>query len=63
MGKMIYNRQQLLDDLADLKAEYQHARRCGNTQAMALCVTDMTAIHTMLACQNNIVITNVVLEN
>lgn len=48
-------RQQLLDDIADLRADFQHARRIGNKAAMALIMTDVLALEAELLSSNNIV--------
>lgn len=53
------NRQQLLDDIADERATYQHARRMGNQFGMHEAIKRINAIERVLACHNNVTITKV----
>ena len=41
-------RQDYIDELADIKAELQHAQRVGNKEAIRLCTKDMIYCEQML---------------
>ena len=58
-----FNRQELIDMRSEAQAEYQHARRIGNTHAMQLATSEMTAIDIELATSNNIITQRVELPN
>lgn len=58
-----FNRQELIDMRADAQADYQHAKRIGNTHAMQLAVSEMSAIDTELSTNNNIITKRVELPN
>jgi hypothetical protein len=53
MCTLVLTRQELIDELADLKSEYQHARTCGNSEAMRSILEDMRYCEVLISNSPN----------